>query len=539
MVTTNRRGFLTAAGASLVAVSLLAACNTNTEDPFADDTGGEGGDGGGSGGVAVLVTDADPESLNPGLTTSNQTLDVSAKIYEALVWIDPEGVPQPLLAEDWTISEDELVYTFTLRDDVTWHDGEPFTSADVVWTIEEGMPNNSRAQGVIEQIASVEAPSDTEVVLTLTEPYAPLLQQLKVFDLPIVPKHIYEGTDLASNEANRAPVGTGPFKFSEWDPGRSLRLVANEDYWDEGKPGLSEIIYQVVPDAANRSAGLETGEYDFVGAFYLPRADVARLKTLDNVVVREQTTIPSLHFIQFNSANEYLGNREVRQAIARAVDRPRIAEQAMAGLALPAVGSFGEGFPWLVNEEVSYDTLYPLDPEAAAAQLREAGVPEGITLRLTYDAAKPQFQAAAQIVRDNLAAIGIEVTIEPLETSVYRDVVYAQRDYDMAMQSFTSSGDPAIGYHRIYRTNDTRDPNVNATGYSNAEVDELLEQAETVSDRERRGEFYKQAQAILNEDVPTLIMYDELQADAASTRLDGLFTGINPVDRWGDVTATD
>lgn len=538
MVTTNRRRFLALAGAGMVTVPLLAACNRDTNDPFADETGDQPG-GAEGGGVAVLVTDADPESLNPGQTTSNQTLDVCAKIFEALVWIDPDGVPQPLLAQEWAISEDELVYTFTLREGVTWHDGEPFTAADVVWTIEEGMPNNSRAQGVISQIASVEAPGDHEVVITLSEPYAPLLQQLKVFDLPIIPKHIFEGTDLATNEASRAPIGTGPFVFSEWDPGRSLRLTANEDYWDEGKPGLSEIIYQIVPDAANRSAGLETGEYDFVGAFYLPRADVARLKTLDNVVVREQTTIPSLHFIQFNCENEHLGKREVRQAIARVVDRPRIVEQAMSGLGLPAVGSFGEGFPWLVNDEVSYDVLYPLDADAARAQLEGAGVPEGTAFRLTYDAAKPQFQAAAQIVRDNLSSIGIEVTIEPLETSVYRDAVYAQRDYDLAMQSFTSSGDPAIGYHRIYRTNDTRDPNVNATGYSNADVDALLEQAETVSDLEKRGEFYKQAQVILNEDVPTLIMYDELQADAASTRLEGMFAGVNPVDRWGDVTATD
>ncbi|WP_324650112.1 ABC transporter substrate-binding protein [Georgenia sp. H159] len=514
----------------------LAACSSDGDtegetDPEAEGAGGDG--------VAVIVTDADPETLNPGMTTSNQTLDVSAKIFEALIWIDPDGQPQPLLAEDWQVSDDELVYTFTLRDDVTWHDGEPFTSADVKWTIEEGMPNNSRAQGVIEQIASVEAPADDEVVITLNEPYAPLLQQLKVFDLPILPKHVFEGGDLANHDANREPVGTGPFQFSSWDPGRSLTLVANEDYWDDGKPQLSELIYQIVPDAANRSAGLETGEYDFVGAFYLPRADVERLDSLDSVEVRRQTTIPSLHFVQFNHENEYLGNVEVRQAIAQAIDRPRIVEQAMSGLGLPAVGSFGEGFPWLVNEDVSYDSLYPLDPTAAKERLDAAGVPEGTTFRLTYDAAKPQFQAASQIIRDDLSALGIEVIIEPFETSVYRDVVYAQRDFDMALQSFTSSGDPAIGYHRIYRTNDTNDPNVNATGYSNAEVDELLAQAETVSDLEERGEFYKQAQAILNEDVPTLILYDELQADAMSTRLEGLFAGVNPVDRWGEVSVTD
>lgn len=511
-----------------VAALLLSACGGGGE--AASDSAGTS--------TAVLVTDADPETLNPGLTTSSQASDVSAKIYEALVWIDPDGQPQPLLAESWKVSDDELTYDFTLRQGVTWHDGKPFTSADIKWTMEEGMKNNSRAQGVISKIASIETPSDSQVVITLSEPYAPFLKQMKVFDVPILAKHVYEGTDVAQNPANDKPVGTGPFMFADWQRGRSLTLKANPNYWDKGKPKLSEVIYQIVPDAANRTAGLETGEYDFVGALYLPRADVERLDEHADVEVRKQTYIPSLHFVQFNLKNEYLAKTEVRQAIAKAVDRERVVTQAMAGLGIPGKGSFGAGFEWLVNEEASYDKLYAFNADAARQQLRGAGVPEGASIRLAYDSAKPHFQAAAQIIKDNLSAVGVDVKISPLETSVYRDTVYSQRNYDMALQSFTSSGDPAIGYHRIYRTNPTNDPNVNATGYSNPEVDKLMQQAGSVSDQAKRAEFYKQAQAMLNPAVPSLILFDELQADASRNSLKGLYTGVNPMDRWGEVSFT-
>lgn len=518
-------------GPATVLALLATACGGGDSDAPSDDAS--------EGGTAVIVIDADPETLNPGLTTTNSTLDVSAKIFESLVWIDPDGSPQPLLATDWQISEDNLTYTFDLREEVTWHDGEPFSADDVVWSLTEGLAQNARAQGVLGKISSVEAPSDTQVVITLSQPYAPFLQQMKVFDVPILPQHIFDGTDISSNPANQEPIGTGPFVFEERSAGSSITLTANPDYWDEGKPLLDEIIYQIVPDAATRSAGLETGEYDFVSSYYLPRADVETLQATEGVEVRTETSTPSVHFLQMNEQNELLADVEVRQALATAIDRERLVDQAMSGLGIPGVGSFGAGFPWLVNEDSSYEELYPYDPDRAQEMLEEAGVPEGTTLRLTYDSAKVQFQAGSQIIADNLAQVGIDVTIEPLETSVYREAVYAQRDFDLALQSFTSSGDPAIGYHRIFVTNEERAPNINSTGYSNPEVDELLELAASVADLEERGDYYRQAQAILNEDVPTLILYDELQADAASTRLQGLYAGLSADDRWSEVSITE
>ncbi|HET8589675.1 MAG TPA: ABC transporter substrate-binding protein, partial [Nakamurella sp.] len=252
--------------------------------------------------------------------------------------------------------------------------------------------------------------------------------------------------------------------------------------------------------------------------------------------VRTQSAIPALDFMAMNEKNKYLADKKVRQAIAMAVDRDRIVQQAVAGLAVPGKGSFGNGFPWAYDESVSYDKLYPMDPGKAKQMLADAGVPEGTTLRLTYYAQNAKFSAAAEIIKDNLKQVGIDVTLQPMETAVFKENVYAKRDFDLAIQSFTSSGDPAIGYHRLYVSNEGTDPNVNATGYSNPKVDELLTKAGEVSDQDKRSDYYYQAQQILNEDLPTLILFDEQQADAYSKRLSGLYAGQNPDDQWGKVS---
>jgi len=513
------------AGATALALTLTACSGGEVKNSDEVATGGN----------MVTVIGADPETLNPGLTTSNDTAFIVAQVFEGLVKIDADGLPQPELAEEWNISDDGKTYTFTLRNDVTWHDGESFTSADVKWSFETGLENNARAQTALKEVADIETPDDRTVVVTLTTPQAAFLTQMKVFDTPIMPKHVFEGTDLATNPANQAPIGTGPFAFDSWDHGSAVTLKKYDGYWREDQPYLDAVTFSVMSDAAQRTIALQTGEADFVGAFYLARADVAALEKNPDIVVRKQTTIPSLHFMQMNEENEVLANKEVRQAIAMAIDRERIVDQAMSGLGIPGKGSFGNGFPWLYNEDVSYDKLYPLDPAKAKTKLEDAGVSAGTTLRLTYDASKVQFQAASAIIKDNLKQIGIDVVLEPMEASVYKDAVYTNRDYDLALQSFTSSGDPAIGYHRIYVSTPTREVNKNATGYSNPKVDELLEEAASVADIDTRGELYKQAQAILNEDVPTLILFDELQADAVGANVEGFFAGINPMDQWAGV----
>src|ERR1017187_961565 len=183
-------------------------------------------------GTAVLGIDADPPTLNLGTTTDFAAGDVSAKVIQGLVWLDPHYNQRPSLATAWTVSADGRTYRFTLRKGVKWHDGEDFTSADVKFSLLEIVGKlHPRAAPVFKNLGiEVDAPDAFTIVLDLQKPYAPFLSQMTVFDAPVLPRHLYESGSIATNPANQKPVGTGPFRFAEWKRGASIRLVRNDRY---------------------------------------------------------------------------------------------------------------------------------------------------------------------------------------------------------------------------------------------------------------------------------------------------------------------
>lgn len=489
------------------------------------------------GGTVIMALDGDPETLNAAVSSNYGAGDVGAKLFEALVWLDEDALPKPQLATSWTISPDGLTYTFTLRDGVTFHDGKPLTSADVKFSFDEVLSKfHPRTSVMAKRLAlQVEAPDPKTVVMKLSQPYAPFLTQLSVFDTPIVPKHLLEGQDILKSDFANKPVGSGPFRFVEWNRGANLTLEANKSYWDAGKPYLDRIVYQVMPQPASRIAALETGEVDFVSDYYLAKADVPRLIKSEKYQARIGKALPAIYFAQLNMRKPPFDNPKARQAVSFAVDRARLVQQAMNGLARPGYGAFGDGFKWTLNEDASYAKLYPYNPEQAKALLKEAGVAEGTRVRLAYEAPRPQMIATAQILRENLRAIGLDPVVEPLERTVLLQKVFKDNDFDMALGSYFSSGDPAIGYHRLYVTNATQASNTNGSGYSSPEVDDLLSKASTIADVGERGAIYKQVQAILSKDMPSVVLYDESGVDLATKKLHGLWESVDTRAQWADV----
>ena len=479
------------------------------------------------GGTAIIVLGSDPEHLNPGISTSYPLGAVSANVFSGLVRQRADGAPEGDLAESWTVSDDNMVYTFTLRE-ANFHDGTPVTSADVVYSMVEILaPNHGRFITAFNQIASVEAPDPRTVVITLKQPYAPLISLLTAFDAPVLPKHLYEGTDPLTNPVNNEPVGSGPFTFANWVRGERIEIVRNDDYFLE--PALVDrIIYRTVPQDVARSTALEVGEADLVWGFYLPPADLPRLEANPDLQVWRGITIPALYFVFINNETPGLDNVLVRQALMHAIDREQIVEQAQGGLGQAGSGPFGAGFAFAHSDDTDYRTLYPYDPDRARELLAEAGVSD-LELRFVYDSARGAFASAGEIMRDQLGQVGITLRLEPVERAVMVERVY-NGDYDLSMQSFTSSGDPAIGYHRIYLSAARGTPFVNATGYANPEVDALLTEAAGLADLEARALVYDQALAILAEDVPTMVMFDELATEAAAATLRGMRTLLDQRD---------
>lgn len=493
-------------------------------------------------GTAVLGIDADPPTLNLGTTTDFAAGDVSAKILEGLVWLDPQYNPKPSLATAWTVSPDGKTYRFTLRPGVKWHDGRDFTSADVKFSLLEVTGKlHPRAAPVFKNLGiEVDAPDALTVVVKLQKPYAPFLSQMTVFDAPILPRHLYEGSNIGANPANQKPVGTGPFKFGDWKRGASIRLVRNDQYWDGDKPYLESIIFQVIPQAANRVPALQAGELDELLDFYTPKPEVPRILADKNLSPRRGVNIPAVYFMMFNTQSPLFAKKDARHALALAIDRNRLVKQVMNGIARPGAGAFGDGFKWLFNEDVAYAKKYPLDPARARALLEKAGFKSGgTTVRMPFDVSRAQMRSQSQIIQDNLRQIGLEVKLEPLERSVYYDRVFAKKDFELTLGSYFSAGDPAIGYTRLYNTYTGTAPNTNASGYANPKVDELLSQAATATDRAQRARLYKELQVILNEDLPTLILFDEETVDTVSRKLSGTFPALDARDQWAGVKRTD
>jgi len=493
-------------------------------------------------GTAVLGIDADPPTLNLGITTNYTSGDVSAKILEGLVWLDPQYDPRPSLATAWTISPDGRSYKFSLRKGVKWHDGRDFTSSDVQFTLLEIIGKlHPRAAPVFKSLGmEVDAPDPLTVVVRLQKPYAPFMSQMTVFDAPILPRHLYEGGNVGTNPANQKPVGTGPFKFVEWKRGASIKLVRNDQYWDDDKPFLDSIIFQVIPQPANRVPALQTGEIDELLDFYAPKPEVPRILADTSLATRRGGNTPAIYFMMFNMQSPVFSKKDARHAMAFAIDRQRLVKQVMDGLARPGAGAFGDGFKWLLNEDVAYSKKYPLDPARARSLLEKAGIRAGTTtVRMPFDVSRAQMRSESQIIQDNLRQIGLEVKLEPLERSVFYDRAFAKRDYDMMLTSYSSAGDPAIGYTRLYYTYTGTAPNTNASGYSNPKVDDLLAQAATATDRAMRAKLYRALQVILNEDLPSLVLFDEETVDTTSKKLTGTFPALDSRDQWAGVKRAD
>lgn len=469
------------------------------------------------GGTMVTVVDPEPASLNLYMTVAGNVCPVACQIYEGLVGYDFDLKPVPALAESWEISEDGRTVTFHLRDGVTFHDGSPFTSADVAYSFMEILkPLHPRGSVVFADLEAVETPDDLTAVFKLTEPAPYMMSALSALDAPIVSSKLFEGTDPASNDTANAPVGTGPFKFVEWERGQYIRMDRNPDYWAEGKPHLDTLVARFIPDAGTRTAALETGEVHYAGSNTVNAADVARLSDNPDLDVTEQGYAMSsiVSQIEFNTQRAPYDDKRVRQAIAYAIDRQFIVDNVLFGLGRPATGPLSSNFApsGLYTDDVKrFDVPDRLD--LANALLDDAGHPRGdngMRFAATIDVNPfgEQWVRQGEYLKQALAEIGIDVTLRTQDTATWIRRIYTDYDFDMNTVLFANLADPVIGMHRQFLTSSIQ-PGVgfvNATHYSNPEIDELLAAAKIEVDPAKRGELYHKAQQIIVEDSPNVFL---------------------------------
>lgn len=459
------------------------------------------------GGILVVAIGEDPGQFNPGITTSFGPHSVADSIYNGLVALDINANPQPDLAESWDITDDGATYTFHLVQNATWHDGEPFTSADVKFTFENILLQyHSRTKAGLETaLAGIDIPDEYTVVFRFNEPYAPLLQRLDVTEAPILPMHIYEAVeDPTQAEANLIPVGTGPFVFSEYTPGTEVRLVRNENYFKAGLPLVDEVVFRVIPDAATQIAALEAGEVDYV--WRVPGPDTVRIAESTETTVLPVPSGPGggycIMTLTFNLEREVLQDVRVREAFAYAIDRQQLLEQVIFNQGAVAETPISSKIAWA---HLNDGPQYPYDPEMAKALLDEAGYPAGDDgTRFTVDFIHfPNFSKYGEVMREQLAEVGIDFELRPLERDAAIEAIFTERDFDTNIISYCNNTDPEIGVRRMYVSSNIGPiPFSNGATYVNPTVDELFAAASATADIEARAEAYYEIQRILLTDLP-------------------------------------
>ena len=479
-------------------------------DDMADDGDGMSDDGdmamsacnGGEnvGGTLIIGSTQVPRHLNGTVQSGYATAVPGTQLNASPLLYDDEYNPMPYLAHSWEISDDGLTVTLHLVEDAVFHDGMPITSADVAFSILTAQAHHP-FKPMFAPVTGVDTPDAHTAVINLSQPHPAILLAMSPGLLPVIPKHIFDdGQDLPTHPRNTENfIGSGPFRLVEYEAGSIIRMARFDDFFIDGAPCLDEIVMEIIPDATNIVLGLENGTTD-LSVTLGPAANVLRLMDNPDVIVSADghEAIGQIQWLEMNVADPALSDKRVRQAIAYGIDRDFMIDALDQGLTIPATSGIVTASPFHDSTVNPYDR----DVDRAKALLADAGYAEG-ELSLTIDYIPPTQVVYAEYVVQALEDIGINV-----ELSVSPDFPtwagrVASGEYQMTINNVWNWGDPVIGVHRTYLS-DNRVGAIwtNNTGYSNADVDRILTEAGQELDPARRAELYAEFQQIVAEDVP-------------------------------------
>ncbi len=478
------------------------------------------------GGTLIVTLGGDPPTVNPNVSSGVPDGIIGCAVHQGLTEISAKGLPKPMLAKSWTISPDGKTYTFELNKAV-FHDGKPMTSADVKYSLMEVSaklsPQFASAGRMIED---VDTSDPYRAVVKLKNAYGPLLLQLACgMGAAILPKHVFEGTNVLQNPATTSkPIGTGAFAFQEWKRGDHIRLARNTDYWEPGKPYLDGVVAKIIAQAPARTQALQAGEVDFVSYYYFPSSDQKTAMADPKLSVTPGVTAPSLDYLFLNVLNKPLDDKRVRQALLIATDREYLLKNGWLGMGNVGVSPFTSALAWTVNPEVDYRKMYPFDTAKANALLDEAGYKRGadgnrFSLRAVYVNDEVDFTQVIQALKSMWRAVGVDVIIDAAERATALKRVYIDHDFDLHINGYTSYGDPAIGLARSFVTSSIGKPYANASSYSNPAVDDLFQKGETAPSQDARAAIYREVQALLAQEVPVYTLREKQLSDVQSVRL--------------------
>jgi peptide/nickel transport system substrate-binding protein len=497
------------------------------------------------GGRLVVAADSEPRNLNPAIVASNGVFFVASKVIEPLAEasFDGENGLEPRLATSWKGADDGLTATFHLREGVKWHDGQPFTSADVAFSaLQVWKPLQNLGRVVFKALEKVETPDNYTAVFHFSEPTPfQLIRNALPALTSVLPKHVFDGTDIAANPANEKLIGTGPFKYAEHKNGEYYRLERNGDYWGEAEPYLDEIIYRVLPDRAAAAGALEAEEIDLAAFSAVALADLDRISKVPgmNVISKGYEALTYQLVVEINHRRKELSDPRVRQAIAHAIDRDFVVKTIFLGYAKPSTGPVPQYDSQFYTSDVA---AYSFDVAKANALLDDAGYKRGkdgtrFALKLLP---APYFNETKQFgdyLRQALAEIGIDARIVNNDSAAHQKAVYTDHDFDLAIAPTVYRGDPAISTTILVESGIAAGvPFSNQGGYANAELDALITKAAHEIDEQKRTALYHEFQQVVQADLPLINVAEWGFITVANERVKNVSN--NPrwaVSNWADV----
>jgi len=463
-----------------------------------------------TGGTLAVGLDGEIDTIDPLKSVTIVGFQVYTQIYEGLVAANPtlDGVI-PRLADSWDVSADGLTYTFHLHQGVRFHNGKDFKAEDVQSTFTKIMDKDfgSPRRPNFTAVDHLSVVDDSTVQFVLAHAYAPFLTQLETMYIePSTP-----GIDFSTT-----PVGTGPFKFVEWISGQHIQLTRNPDYWQAGQPYLGGVEFRPIVEPSTRVVDLQSGNVDLLNA--VPLKDVGTLQQDSHLQVWSVAGVVRDHVGFNNSAAPFKDNPNLRQAIAWAVDRQTIADQLLYGLGKPAQIPVPET-NWAFTNELNNPAGYDL---AKAKSFYDQANPKPSSITVKVSPTYPDEVKMAELMQQSLAQIGLDLQIQQLEWSTWIKDVVSDGNYQMEIVLISGGIDPDDFYYQWLHSGEV----FNLVKYSDATMDQMLEQARSTLDQSQRKTMYTQIANKMLDDAPwSHIIYRQSVMAGTADLKDFVMTG--------------
>ncbi|MBA2597693.1 MAG: ABC transporter substrate-binding protein [Chloroflexota bacterium] len=442
------------------------------------------------------IPNLDPAKVNLGIVAG----ELVPNLFSSLVQFDTELGVVPDLAETWTVSEDGLEYSFTLRDGLTFHNGDPLRAADIVYTYERNIDEAfaSPHANKLARISAADTPDDLTVTFTLSEAFAPFLavacSRGPGRALAPISQRAFE--EMGEEQFDQTPVGCGPFAINAEtaDLSSGFELVAF-DGWYGGRPFLDTIEVTIIAEPSSRISALEAGDVDMLDI--VPPIGVAQIAENPDITL-VQTPGTSWLGLAMNFARPPWDNPEARMAVAKAIDRDALIETALFGLATPGIGAIAPAFSWAYIAPDQTETPQAFNLEEAKALAETAGIAGAAPaiMGTTDD------QRVREVLRGQLSEIGLDVQLEQLQQAAWNERWLAG-DYDWIVNGSVADADPDDGHWNFF----SAEGPWNTYGYVNDGVNELLIKTRSTSDQEERAALFQEAQRLVQQDIPHAFLY--------------------------------